>query len=72
MPFAAGVPNRGTDEMSLDQWNQAMRGSDVYLNFMRQNGLPTDGRVKLSRSQQAGLERAWRSPVGCTLTRAVT
>jgi hypothetical protein len=58
MPFAAGVPNRGTDEMSLDQFNQAMRGSDVYLNFMRQNGLPTDGRVRLSRSQQAGLERA--------------
>jgi len=56
-PRAMGTPNRGTSEASLDDWNRAMRSSDVYLNFMRRNGLPTDGRVKLSRGQQAALER---------------
>jgi len=55
---AMGTPNRGTSEQQLDQWNQAMRQSPIYLNFMRQNGLPTDGHVKLSRGHQGALESA--------------
>jgi hypothetical protein len=56
-PRAMGTPNRGASEGSLDEWNRAMRSSDVYQNFMRRNGLATDGRVKLSRAQQSALER---------------
>lgn len=55
--FGDGVPNRGTSEMSLDQWNQAMRASGVYQSWMQQNGLPTDGRVQLSRAQQGAFEQ---------------
>lgn len=58
LPSAYGMPNRGTSEMDLDTWNRALRGSDVYLDFMRRNNLPTDGRVQLSRAQQANLEAA--------------
>jgi hypothetical protein len=43
--------------MSLDKWNQQFRLSPVYLNFMKKNNLPTDGRVKLSRKQQSQLEK---------------
>ncbi|MDA1095304.1 MAG: hypothetical protein O3A25_18890, partial [Acidobacteria bacterium] len=57
-PFTTiGTPNRGTSELSLDQFNIAMRASPLYQNFMQQRGLPTDGRVRLSRSQQSALER---------------
>ena len=52
-----GAPNRGTGELSLDQFNIAMRASPLYQQFMQSRGLPTDGRVKLSRSQQSDLER---------------
>ena len=52
------VPTRSTAEQELDRWNQAMRQSPAYLNFMRSQGLPTNGRVSLSRQQQDGLERA--------------
>src|SRR4249920_192177 len=51
-------PTRNTSEQQLDQWNQAFRQSSVYQNFMRANGLPTDGRVHLSDRQQESLERA--------------
>ncbi|MBM4072335.1 MAG: hypothetical protein FJ271_25915, partial [Planctomycetes bacterium] len=54
----SSVPNRGTQEASLDEWNRAMRQSPVYQAFMRSHGLPTDGRVKLSRQQQVALEAA--------------
>lgn len=52
-----GTPNRGTDEAQLDAWNQQLRASPLYQNFMRMRGLPTNGRVKLSRQQQSDLER---------------
>lgn len=52
------VPTRKTAQSSVDEWNAQMRQSPVYLNFMQQNGLSTDGRVKLSKKQQEGLERA--------------
>jgi hypothetical protein len=52
-----GVPNRGTSEMTLDQFNVAMRSSPLYQNFMTSRGLRTDGHVKLSDRQQADLER---------------
>ena len=52
-----GAPNRGTSELSLDQFNIAMRASPLYQNFMRSRGLPTDGRVKLSRNEQSALEQ---------------
>ena len=58
---AMGTPNRGTSEQQLDQWNRAMRQSPVYLDYMRRHGLPTDGRVKLSRQQQEGLEHSLRA-----------
>lgn len=51
------TPSRSTNERSLDQWNIAMRASPAYQNFMVKNGLPTDGHVRLSRSQQEALER---------------
>lgn len=51
-----GVPNRGTNEGDLDAWNRALRSSDVYLDFMRRYGKPLDGRVSLSRGEQAALE----------------
>lgn len=54
----SSVPNRGTQEASLNDWNRAMRQSPVYQAFMRSHGLPTDGRVKLSRQQQVALEAA--------------
>lgn len=58
---AYGNPNRGTSERELDRWNQAFRASPIYQNYMRRNGLPTDGRVKLSRDQQSALERELRA-----------
>ena len=61
IPFGEGVPNRGTSEQWLDDWNQQMRASSIYQNFMRQRGLPTDGRVRLSREQQGELEAALRA-----------
>lgn len=42
----------------LDTFNKALRASPTYQNFMTRRGLPTDGRVRLSRAQQADLERA--------------
>ena len=51
------VPTRQTSERDLDQWNQQLRASPVYLDFMRSQGLGTDGRVRLSDRQQADLER---------------
>lgn len=59
--IASATPNRGTPEQQLDQWNQALRQSPVYQTFMRQMGLPTDGRAKLSREQQSLLERALKN-----------
>lgn len=61
IPFGEGVPNRGTSERWLDDWNQQFRQSSIYQNFMRRNGLPTDGRVRLSRQQQSALENALRA-----------
>ena len=64
MPFTSqdvGTPNRGTSELSLDQWNQAFRASPVYQQFMASRGLPTDGRVTLSPRQQSELEAALRA-----------
>jgi len=63
MPIApsTAVPNRGTRESSLDEWNRELRASDTYLNFMRDHGLSTDGRVKLSRAQQSALENRLRA-----------
>lgn len=55
-PNIMGTPNRGTSEASLDTWNRALRASPAYQQFMRRYGLSTDGRVQLSRSQQASLE----------------
>ena len=54
-------PTRRTSESDLARWNMAMRASPAYQNFMRAQGLSTDGRVKLSRSQQEGLERALKT-----------
>lgn len=51
------TPTRRTSEVDLDQWNQQFRASPLYQTFMRQRGLPTDGRVQLTRGQQAELER---------------
>jgi hypothetical protein len=50
------VPNRSTSEVELDKWNQALRVSPGYIEFMKKHGLPTDGRVRLSRAQQSELE----------------
>ena len=61
IPFGQGVPNRGTSEQWLDDWNQQMRSSSIYQNFMRRYGLPTDGRVRLSREQQGALEAELRA-----------
>jgi len=52
------VPTRKTEQVDVDAWNAEMRQSPVYLEFMQSQGLPTDGRAKLSTSQQEGLERA--------------
>src|SRR3990167_918051 len=52
------VPTLSTSQAQVDAWNAQMRQSPAYLNYMRSQGLPTDGRVKLSRQQQEGLERA--------------
>lgn len=52
------VPTRSTPQAQVDAWNAEMRAHPAYLQFMQQNGLSSDGRVKLSGSQQAGLERA--------------
>jgi hypothetical protein len=54
------TPTRQTSEQQLDAWNAQFRQSPVYLNFMRRNRLPTDGRVKLSRIQQSALEQEMR------------
>lgn len=53
----SSVPTRKTAQGTVDEWNAQMRQSPVYLNFMQRNGLSTDGRVKLSKSQQSALER---------------
>lgn len=55
---AVGVPTRKTSEYELDQFNIQLRSSPLYQDFMRQRGLPTNGRVKLSRRQQEDLEKA--------------
>lgn len=48
---------RGTSEQELDQWNRALRSSDLYQNFLKQQGLVDSGRgVTMSRDQQAALE----------------
>jgi hypothetical protein len=60
-PNALGTPNRGTGEQELDQWNQAMRQSRIYQDFMRQHSLATNGHVRLSRQQQASLEAELRA-----------
>ena len=52
------VPTRQTSQAQVDAWNVQMRQSPAYLSYMRSQGLPTGGRVTLSRSQQDGLERA--------------
>jgi hypothetical protein len=53
-----GTPNRGTNERELDTFNQQLRSSPLYQQFMQSRGLRTDGRVRLSRKQQSDLERA--------------
>ncbi|MGE3278037.1 MAG: hypothetical protein AB7O67_23240 [Vicinamibacterales bacterium] len=58
MPVSTAVPTRKTSERDLDLWNQQFRASDVYQNFMKSHGLPTNGRVKLSDQMQEALERA--------------
>jgi len=55
------IPRRSTSEAELDRWNQWWRQTPVYQNFMRRQGLPADGRVRLSRGQQAALEREMRA-----------
>lgn len=50
------IPTRDTSERDLDLWNQQFRQSALYQNFMRSRGLPTDGRVRLTRSQQGELQ----------------
>lgn len=61
IPFGQGVPNRGTSEQWLDDWNRQFRASPIYRNWMTRNGLPTDGRVRLSRQQQSSLEAELRA-----------
>jgi hypothetical protein len=52
-----GTPTRSTTEADLDQWNQAMRASPLYQNFLKKNGLVDTGRgVTMSRAQQSALE----------------
>lgn len=51
------LPTRGSSEVDLDQFNRLLRQSSGYQRFMQRNGLPTTGRVKLSRAQQAAFER---------------
>jgi len=53
-----GVPTRKTSETELDTFNQQLRSSPLYQNFMKQRGLRTDGHVKLSSKQQKELETA--------------
>jgi hypothetical protein len=60
MPNLNQSPTRRTAESQLDAWNDQFRQSAVYQDFMRRNGLPTNGRVKLSRSQQSALESEMR------------
>jgi hypothetical protein len=50
------VPTRGTSEQDLDRWNDAMRASSLYQNFIKKYGLA--GKVGgWTREQQAALER---------------
>jgi hypothetical protein len=58
MPLNFGpIPNRGTSEQALNQWNIALRSSPFYQNFLRQQGLVDSGRgVRMSRGQQGMLE----------------
>lgn len=54
------APTRDTSEMDLDQWNQHMRSSPIYAQYLASIGksVPQPGqKIKLSRDQQAGLER---------------
>lgn len=52
----AGTPNRGTAQLTVDQWNEAMRASPLYQNFVQQRGLSTS-RGGWSRGDQAAWER---------------
>lgn len=62
MPVNSNVPTRKTSEHQLNQWNQALRASPIWQQWMRQNvGLDPDGatrrNIKLSDQQQEALER---------------
>jgi hypothetical protein len=51
------TPTRRTSGTELDQWNQQLRASPVYQDFLRANNLVDRGQgVKLSRGQQGALE----------------
>lgn len=51
------VPVRQTSEAELNYWNQAMRGSPLYQQFLQEHGKVDTGRgVKLSRKEQGALE----------------
>jgi hypothetical protein len=52
------VPTRRTSDRELDRWNQQLRQSPVYLQFLESQGINPHGPIRLSRSQQSGLERA--------------
>lgn len=52
----SGVPNRSTAEVTLDQWNDAMRATPWYQGFLVRQGLV--GKIGgWSRAQQSALER---------------
>ena len=51
------TPTRSTAQSQVDTWNAALRGSSLYLDWMRSHGKPTDGRVKLSDREQDAFER---------------
>lgn len=55
-PMLAPVPTRDTSEAELNMWNQNLRQSDVYLNFLRARGIDPNGKIKLTDAQQANLE----------------
>lgn len=59
MPLNFGaLPNRGTSEQELNQWNQNLRVSPFYQDFLRRNSLVDSGRgVQMSRGQQSALEK---------------
>ena len=54
MPAAA--PGRKASELTVDQWNDAMRASPLYQDFVRRHGL-VGKKGGWSRSQQAAWER---------------